>query len=557
MRFIVPAIFFISGILLYGSSHAQTKQNKLDSLLNLLPAYKEDTTKVLLLSAIAENAYQTDPMAGVGYGEQGLELATKLDYVYGILKTNNLIARCYAAQNNYPMALKHFQASLASARKLNNPAIEAAILTSLGAVYTGKNEFDKALQYLMQAKDAYEKAGVKNTVSLMINIGYLYMLQKKYPDAITYYMKGIAQEETKKTVTNELATLYSNIGGAYVQMQDYNNGLHYLFNALAAEQNMGNNRSAASTLNNIGEAYLSAAKATTALPDSLRNKNNNLKKAVYYLEQSLPLCHDLGLKEVLMLVYDNLSETYELQENYKQAFIYYDKYALLKDSLRDISKEKEFAKIEAEFYVSKKTDSLNYLNTLKDKELKRRKQERNGFVLLVGLTGIISLLLINRQKLKHQQKSKATEAETIRITELAAQQLNDFTKSIQEKNELIEKFTEEIEKYRTDNNQLPGNYDLLEEMKQAILLTDAQWVDFKNNFDKVYKGYVSRVKDKYPDITPAELRFFVLTKLQLSNKEMANMLGISAQAIRVMKHRLIKKLDLEDDSRLDELIMSI
>lgn len=557
MRFIVPAIFFISGILLYGTSHAQTKQNKLDSLLNLLPAYKEDTTKVLLLSAIAENAYQTDPMAGVGYGEQGLELATKLEYIYGVLKTNNLIARCYAAQNNYPQALRHFQASLASARKLNNPAIEAAILTSLGAVYSGKNEFDKALQYLMQAKDAYEKAGVTNTVSLMINIGYLYMLQKKYPEAITYYEKGITQEKAKNTVTNELATLYSNMGGAYVQLQEFDNGLHYLFNALAAQQNMGNNRSIATTLNNIGEAYLSATKATTALPDSLRNKNSNLKKAIYHLEQSLPLCHDLGLKEVQMLVYDNLSKTYELQNDFKQALIYYDKYALLKDSLRDISKEKEFAKIEAEFYVSKKTDSLNYLNTLKDKELKRRKQERNGFVLLVGLTGIISLLLINRQKLKHQQKNKATEAENARIRELAAQQLSDFTKSIQEKNELIEKFTEEIEKYRTDNNQLPGNYDLLQEMKQAILLTDAQWVDFKNNFDKVYKGYVTRVKDKYPDITPAELRFFVLTKLQLSNKEMANMLGISAQAIRVMKHRLIKKLDLEDDSRLDELIMSI
>ena len=100
-------------------------------------------------------------------------------------------------------------------------------------------------------------------------------------------------------------------------------------------------------------------------------------------------------------------------------------------------------------------------------------------------------------------------------------------------------------------------YDLLHEMKQAILLTDEQWDDFKNNFEKIHKGYLARLREKVPDITPAETRFFVLSKLRLSNKEMAGMLGISTQAIRVMKHRLMKKLQIEEDADLDKMIQSI
>lgn len=48
-----------------------------------------------------------------------------------------------------------------------------------------------------------------------------------------------------------------------------------------------------------------------------------------------------------------------------------------------------------------------------------------------------------------------------------------------------------------------------------------------------------------------------LAKLQLTNKEMSGILGVSPDSIRMMRHRLRKKLNLDEDGSLEEMINSI
>jgi DNA-binding CsgD family transcriptional regulator len=62
---------------------------------------------------------------------------------------------------------------------------------------------------------------------------------------------------------------------------------------------------------------------------------------------------------------------------------------------------------------------------------------------------------------------------------------------------------------------------------------------------------------KLPDLTPAETRLLVLTKLKLSNKEMGAMLGIGYDAIKKTRQRLRKKIDLPEEGGLDKLIAII
>lgn len=98
------------------------------------------------------------------------------------------------------------------------------------------------------------------------------------------------------------------------------------------------------------------------------------------------------------------------------------------------------------------------------------------------------------------------------------------------------------------------NTEVLSQLQNSILLTEDQWEQFKFNFDKVHIGYLNRLKDKLPDLTPAETRFMVLAKLKLSNKEMAGMLGVSMQGVRNYKYRLRKKLNLPEDGDIDSLV---
>ena len=264
------------------------------------------------------------------------------------------------------------------------------------------------------------------------------------------------------------------------------------------------------------------------------------------------------IRHLYVITYYSLSRIYEKQGNHKAALEYYTKHTKTNDSLRDISKEREFAKVEAEFNVRKQTDSLAYVSALKDEEIEQRKLERNGSVVLVGLIGLVGFLFVNRQNIK-RKKLRAEKELADNKLQSAQHRLNIFTKSLSEKNQLIENFTEEIEKLQAlpCSNELPDTKENLVKLQSAIILTDEQWEDFKELFDQVHQGFLNRLKEKLPELTPAETRYMALCKLKLSNKEMANMLGIGLSGMRNYKYRLNKKVNISDDESFEELVESI
>ena len=77
---------------------------------------------------------------------------------------------------------------------------------------------------------------------------------------------------------------------------------------------------------------------------------------------------------------------------------------------------------------------------------------------------------------------------------------------------------------------------------------------FGQLFEKVHSGYLYRVKEKIPGLTPAETRLMALVKLQLSTKEMAAVLGISPNSVRSTWSRLRKKLNLPEEGTMEELL---
>ena len=85
------------------------------------------------------------------------------------------------------------------------------------------------------------------------------------------------------------------------------------------------------------------------------------------------------------------------------------------------------------------------------------------------------------------------------------------------------------------------------------MLTDDDWKNFVRLFDTVHEGFLNRLKEKLPGLSPAETRFVALSKLRLNNKEMAAMLGVSTDAIRQTRSRLKRKLNLIDEALEDSL----
>jgi tetratricopeptide (TPR) repeat protein len=168
--------------------------------------------------------------------------------------------------------------------------------------------------------------------------------------------------------------------------------------------------------------------------------------------------------------------------------------------------------------------------------------------LFVAAVILFVTVFIYRNKRKHHRQENALKDNAIKKSqtdlENARVQLTDFTRNIAEKNKLIEQMEVQF-----------GNTNKLAELEKSIILTGSDWRRFKDLFEQVYPGYLQRLTEKIPGISPAETRLLTLAKLNFSNKEIASALGITPQAIRVSWHRLRKKINIDDETiTMEELV---
>lgn len=84
---------------------------------------------------------------------------------------------------------------------------------------------------------------------------------------------------------------------------------------------------------------------------------------------------------------------------------------------------------------------------------------------------------------------------------------------------------------------------------------DKDWEEFKLYFEDVHKDFFGQLKEQYPSLSPNELRLCALLKLNLSVKEMASLMGISPESVKMARHRLRKKLGLTSDQNLVEFML--
>jgi len=537
---------------------AQTLREKIGSSLTQLQNTTDDSTRVFMLCDLSADYFNIEPDSGIYYGKQALKLAGEHNIMRGVAVANKAIARCYAIKGMYPEALEYFNTALIEARKIKNNTITAAVLVSLGSVYTEKYEYDKALKYYLEAKEIYNETG-ESTAIVLRSIGVLYSKQNKMEESIAAFREGIEQELKKGQPTVLLAQLYGSTGSSYSSLDRYSEAFTYLFRSAATLEELGIERSMAYAYNNIGSTYLFAAtKPGVALPDSLKNKTIVLQKALKYLERSATISEKMGLTKLQEALYKNISDVYEELGDYNNSLRYYKQTIAIGDSLRDFDEEKRFAKVEAEFLMKQKTDSLNYINELKDGQIEKRKTERNAIIAILALVGFSAIMFINRQNIRRKKLQAEKELADNKLA-TAQNRLTGFTQSLREKNQLIEDFTAEVERLQAlpCSNELPDTKANLAKLQNSIILTEEQWDDFRDTFEQVHAGFLMRLKEKIPGLTPGETRFMVLSKLGFSNKEMSRMQGIGLSGMRNYKHRMRVKLDISTDSELEAILADI
>lgn len=83
------------------------------------------------------------------------------------------------------------------------------------------------------------------------------------------------------------------------------------------------------------------------------------------------------------------------------------------------------------------------------------------------------------------------------------------------------------------------------------------WLLFDSYFNSAHQNFINRLQQKYPDLTPGDLRICCLRRMNLSTKEIASLLNISVRAVELRRYRLRKRLELNNDINLVEFLLKL
>jgi DNA-binding CsgD family transcriptional regulator len=86
---------------------------------------------------------------------------------------------------------------------------------------------------------------------------------------------------------------------------------------------------------------------------------------------------------------------------------------------------------------------------------------------------------------------------------------------------------------------------------------DKSWKDLEKHIKNVHFEFLKRLKEKHPTISPRELDLSTYLLMNMSTKEIAEIMNISGGGVELARYRLRKKLELNNKENLIGYLMSI
>ena len=327
------------------------------------------------------------------------------------------------------------------------------------------------------------------------------------------------------------------IGAYYLKTQHYPEARIYLATGYRWNMQVKDSTLAARALVllsnvNIHEGNLNAAA-------------QKLTEAESYLQQSAD-------KNWLPDLYRSWVEIFELQKNYEEAHRYQILYDKVQNPLQRATDLRRYQNIQLRHDAR---------SNFAQKEFRAKKAFTDGLLLLVaGCLLILGAAYGYRRHLRVQRQQKELLS--------AKQRAEDALKSLQEKNKYQSLDGQEVGKSIPAQVLYSVAPPLLEKpqevarkaMDQIVhmsLLTEEDSRQFRLLFEKIHPGFFAEIRTNLPDLTQSETRLLALTKLNLSTKEMSEILNIEPNSIRRLRNRIRQKLSLPAGDNFEKILQSV
>jgi transcriptional regulator len=435
---------------------------------------------------------------------KNIALKKRINDSCGLSKSYRGLGVFWRIQKNREKSLPLLEKALIIAQKCNDIKEEARSILALAGYYFAIENYKKSLEL--------------NVIALK--------LSKQHN-----YVGGIANSNYQMARTHNL-------------LKDFKKGLFHL---KKAEQGFLETQNL-SALERVNFAYAVY----------YRKKGESQKAITYY---SKTIDYNLKLRDSsrLMNRFLGLSNSYGDSKDFEKAYYNYLNYKGLQKKINDKKQYGKLIELESrlKYENEKRIDSIKFAQqkALDEQKIKDKANTRFLFFVIgssVLLIIVFILYILYRQKAKEQAYqnillNKKVATKTEEIEEL----LKETMKHLSSK----EKLTSDLQKYSKEEDVLLLQ-SIISDLK-ASKADDKKLSLIKQNIQNINFEFIRVLKETHPNLTKTEIEVCSFIKMGLSRKEISEIRGTSDFAVKTMRNRIRKKIEIESSITLDEYLKSL
>lgn len=454
---------------------------------------------------------------------QATQAGDPLQRLYGFLYLFN----DYLLIGDYPQATQYLQEAERIASASRNPGWQGWVVHRKGILSVFLKDYRGAIPYYEAAAALCGQA--RDSLCLGESLEQLCSMhdQPEEFEQAQYYFNLALPLIEKYGGKIQVATSLNNFAILLVTQKRFEEAISYYERALVNVREVGDKRRQAIYMSNLASVY---------------RQTGRYEEALAQFQLCASINQENNWPDNLISNYSGLAETYEDLGNFRQALDFLYQYDVLHDSLVGAETLRQIADLEIKYQGQEKELALQKSEVAL---LSAQRRLAYGavfifFGLLLAAFGWWRWRWQLRQTRREQQQNQET--------------LSDLTRILSDKNVKLTALYKQIAQFHSTVEPPPGSANFGKNIYDQRILTDADWAAFKVYFEKVYPGYLSRLRSIYPTMTEAEERLFLFIKLNLTNKETSAILGISAASVKKTRNRLRKRLGLGKEIALDTFV---
>lgn len=549
-----------------------TTKDEIRELTEALEQKVDPYERIDLLLQLAFLCERVDSGRSLEYAVEAVASSEALDDPDRCARSYMALANACNLSSNYSEAIAHYRKALKIYRSIGSPVGQGNALNALGIVYKNRSahadalrDFTSASEFFQQAEDNIRLAAVFN------NIGTVHDVVGSYEKALEAYLRALwiyEQERNERNaaiVTGNIANIYyyvgdhdrsleyrlkaldiverlddefgvahllGNLSSIYKTRQEYDRALEILERAQAKFSALGERRYEAVTQVQIGsiqalqgkraQAIRQLKKAARSLHEigargdyceallqmgRIQTQRDALDEAIEALVEALAVASNVGTEEIVVNIHQALFDAYRKSGRLSKAIHHLELYSSLRESRGSAERQRAIASMQTRF------------------DVERIEREREFF------------------------RERAAYMES--IADQRSKELSMNAAHLVRTNNLLQSLRLSIRNaLETADDVRRKTLVEMQESVESALRSGEDWKRFEEMYQLVHHDFIHQLSEKCPDLSNTELKICALLNIHLSNKEIGDLLCVSARTVESHRYRIRKKLGLESDMNL-------